>query len=179
MKITLFAMALAILTSCSSKETKQDKMRIAKENVESYLKQKLKIGDGIIIDSLHVIDIDTLNEKQSLILKGNWLYSEYERQVEIATNEDDLLKSYKGLNMDDYIIEDQQRKLSKAIDDFSETKAKYDDVSKKIEKAKSKQYRYHFIKGTLYFRENGAAKTMDVAIPANEALQAVETKDIK
>jgi len=178
--ITLFTAAFTaiIISSCSGSNPKTEIKEQIRTNIVAYLEANTTPEDMITIDSVVVLDVDTLTAKGSAEMKLNYLMNEYIRQSDIVQNQEIKLSSSKSLDFDEDMIDVYESELEEESNKLSMIQSAIDHLKEKQNSLDNKKFKYYLVKSKVYITEKSAAKNLDITTCANEAYKVVESKDL-
>lgn len=173
-----FGILASLLHSCSNSDTKTDIKNKIKENLIQYVNANTTPEDQIILDSIVILKIDTLTEKEANVIRLNYLTNELSRQNEITQDQLDIFRSALSLHFDQDLIDSYERDLDQEIEELARIENEIKSLEKRQKSADDKKFKYYKVESKLYVTEKSAAKTIDFVTCANSGCKVVENKDL-
>lgn len=169
---------LFVMIGCKSQSEEQTFK--VKDSIEGYLKLNfLEEKKLTTLDSISIIKIDTITQKEALLYKSFFLQGELKKHTELHNLNKSLLENYKALNYAKDITDYQLDKTIKSIDVLIETKLKLNKFNEYLLLSDSINPKYLSVNTEVFFNENLASKTISVPFILSLDFKIIEWEDLK
>lgn len=175
----LTLLAITIVACSNTADPRQELYSKAKTNIEAYLNLKfLEEKNVTTLDSISIIQIDTLTELQCLEYKKNALTYEVSKVTELYELEKSILDNYKAMNFEQDIIEHQTKKVNNQLNKYNEIEANVESIIQSEKTADTINFKNYLIDVKIYYNESLSAKTAEIPIILNQGYKVVEWADL-